>query len=105
MLFEHHSTDNNDRCVRMKEALEKLNIDVILANSTSRLSKYHSTSPEEKSLKIYVVDQYDEQSEAYPTEESTKIFQKYEEIRRIERLYVSPENYLKALQYIKANKL
>lgn len=94
MLYEHHSTKSSEtRCLNLKSKLEAKGFDVIMANSTTRLSKYHTASLEEKSFKIYVVDQYDSKSKPYPIEQSTEIFQKYEEIRRIERLYVAPEVY------------
>ncbi len=105
VVFELHSTANDNRPERMKEVLSEEGIDVIHANSTARVSKYHSASPEEKSFSIYVVDQYDKMSAPYPIEESTQIFQKYEEIRRIERLYVAPENVLNAEKIIVDRKL
>lgn len=105
MLFELHSTKANPRPEVMKSTLEKNGIEVILANSTMRLSKYHSSAAEEKFFQIYVVDQYDKIEPPYPIEESTEIFQKYEEIRRIERLYVAPENYKQAEDIIYSKKL
>lgn len=105
MLFELHSTKDNPRPEIMKSTLEENGIETILANSTARLSKYHSSSAEEKFFQIYVVDQYDKIEPPYPIEESTEIFQKYEEIRRIERLYVAPENFQKAEDIIYSNKL
>ncbi|MBT4763357.1 MAG: HD domain-containing protein [Bdellovibrionaceae bacterium] len=103
MLFEHHSTHDNDRCEKMRDELQQNNVDAILSNSTARLSKYHSASEVEKSMKIYVVDQYDPNAKPYAIEESTEIFQKYEEIRRIERLYVSPQDVEKAKKVLSLN--
>jgi len=77
---------------KMKKAIEEEGIEVIWANSSTRLSRYHTMTPEQKSAPIYVVDEYDAQAAPYPIEQSTEIFQKYEEIRRIERLYVAPKN-------------
>lgn len=105
MLFELHSTKANPRPEIMKTKLENEGIETILANSTARLSKYHSSAAEEKFFQIYVVDQYDKIEPAYPIEESTEIFQKYEEIRRIERLYVAPENFKRAEDIIYSNQL
>ncbi|MCH2533291.1 MAG: HD domain-containing protein, partial [Bdellovibrionales bacterium] len=105
MLFELHSTKDNPRPEIMKSTLEDNGIETILANSRARLSNYHSSSAEEKFFQIYVVDQYDKIEPPYPIEESTEIFQKYEEIRRIERLYVAPENFQRAEDIIYSNKL
>jgi hypothetical protein len=89
----------------MEKALNQEGLKTICASTTARLSKYHSAAPEERSFPIYVVDQYDRQSKPYPIEESTEIFQKYEEIRRIERLYVAPEDYNRAEQILLEKKL
>tara|TARA_B100000749_G_scaffold280894_2_gene280557 strand:- start:53947 stop:55239 length:1293 start_codon:yes stop_codon:yes gene_type:complete len=91
MVYELHSIKENDRCARMRQDLEEQGFEVIHANSKARLSKYFSGSVEDKAYKIFVVDRLDWQSEPYPIENSTEIFEKYEEIRRIERLYVAPE--------------
>ena len=96
MLFELHSIEESSRMENMKDVLESEGIDPILASSTARLSKYHSSDPVEKSFPIYVVDQYDRWAAPYLIEKSTEIFQKYEEIRRIDRLYVPPEDFERA---------
>jgi uncharacterized protein len=105
VLFELHSTKEDRRPERMKEALREQGIDVILASSEARLSKYHSTSDQDKARSIFVVDQYDRGSKPYALEESTEIFQKYESARRIDRLYVATEDYKKAEELILKNKL
>jgi len=92
VLFELHSTKPNPRVSKMKLALQDKDIKCILANSTARLSKYHSGSEQDRDYPIFVVDHYDKKSKPYRIEEQTQIFQKYEEIRRIERLYVAPED-------------
>ncbi len=102
VLFELHTTEPNPRVSKMKLALEDKKIECILANSTARLSKYHSSSEADKSQSIFVVDPYDKRTKPYRIEEQTEIFQKYEEIRRIERLYVAPEELDKAEQIIES---
>ena len=92
-LFELHSTKESERPLEIRGVLEDEGIEVIHSNSQARLSKYHSQSPVEKAVQIFVVDEYDRHSQPYPIEQSTEIFQKYEEIRQIDRLYVSPEDY------------
>jgi hypothetical protein len=101
VLFEKHSTAADNRPQLIQQSLEDEGIKVIFASSTARLSKYHSSHPTEKSFPIYVVDQYDRWSKPYPIEETTEIFQKYEEIRRIDRLYVSPEQFAFAESILK----
>ena len=105
MVFELHSTGPSDRMERMQQILEDNKILVIAASSSARLSKYHATSLEEREFPIYVVDQYDLLAEPYPIEMTTEIFQKYEEIRRIERIYVDPTMAEKAKSLIIKNKL
>ena len=50
---------------------------------------------------IRLVDQFNESEKPYPLELSTEIFSHYEKNRRIERLYVAPENYQQAKKIIK----
>jgi len=104
-LFELHSTKDSERPELIRSALEAEGIEVIHSNSQARLSKYHSPSIEEKAVQIFVVDEYDRKSEPYPIEESTEIFNKYEEIRQIDRLYVAPENYKSAEKIMVDSKL
>ncbi len=96
VIFEIHETKENPRVHQIKVALENENVDSILTSSIARLSKYHTSFHADASRRIYVVDQYDRKSKPFAIEETTQIFKKYEENRRIERLYVAPENYQKA---------
>jgi len=100
VLFELHSTKLSPRVSNMEDVLKENGIECILANSTARLSKYHSGNVEDIDYPIYVVDHYDKKSKPYKIEEQTQIFQKYEEIRRIERLYVAPEDVEKSKKLI-----
>lgn len=100
VLFEHHATEETGRIEKMREAVAAEGIPVILAGSSIRLSKYHSANTVEKNFPIYVVDPYDQKAKPYPIEKSTKIFQKYDEIRRIERIYVPPEMLPEARELI-----
>jgi HD superfamily phosphohydrolase len=93
MLFEMHSNNENERPGLITAALEEEGIPVIHSSSQARLSKYHSGSEIDKALQIYVVDKYDFKAQPYPIEESTEIFHKYEDIRRIDRIYVPPEDF------------
>lgn len=96
MLQEFHNTKESPRPEKIKKALEENGIDVIWASSKARLSKYHSASPDDRAYPIYVVDQYDKWDKPTPIDESTEIFQMYENARIIDRLYVAPENYARA---------
>lgn len=105
MLFETHVTKEDQRTRRMKEALLKEGIDTIAASSRARLSKYHAGTPEDKSFQIYVVDEYDPKNTPTTIDKSTEIFQKYEETRSIERLYVDRKDHEKALNFIREKGL
>ncbi len=105
MLFELHSSDNTTRPLEMKNALLSEGVEVIHSSSHTRLSKYHTASPEERAFTIFVVDEYDRQSKPSPLEEGTQIFARYEEIRCIDRLYVPPDQYLQAERLITSRRL
>jgi HD superfamily phosphohydrolase len=100
VLMELHNTSDTQRPEIIKKAVEKENIDVIWASSKARLSKYHAGSAEDKSLDIFVVDQYDKKDRPTPINQSTEIFARYEGARVIDRLYVSPENYVLAQKIV-----
>lgn len=105
VLIELHNTGDVQRPEIIKKVLENEGIDVIWASSKARLSKYHAGSEEDKALDIYVVDQYDQNDTPTPINQSTEIFTRYEGTRVIDRLYVSPENYLKAQKIVQERKL
>ena len=100
MLFELHSNDETSRPGFICRALENEGIPVIHSSSQARLSKYHSGSETDKALQIFVVDKYDYKAQPYPIQESTEIFEKYESIRRIDRLYVPPEDFDRAEKFL-----
>jgi HD superfamily phosphohydrolase len=91
MLAEFHTTSENTRPQELHELLKSKGIDVIWASSQNRLSKYHSSTPDDHAYPIYVIDQYDKWDKPAPIDQSTEIFQKYEAARIIDRLYVAPE--------------
>lgn len=105
MLFELHSSENSKRPENMKLALEHEGFSVIHSSSQARLSKYHTASEVERSQTIFVVDDYDRQSRPFPLEKGTEIFARYEKIRQIDRLYVPPEDFVKAEKLIVDKKL
>ncbi|RYZ61843.1 MAG: HD domain-containing protein, partial [Proteobacteria bacterium] len=84
------------RAETIKKKLEAEGIDTIWASSKTRLSKYHTASPEDRAMQIFVVDQYDRWDKPAPIDKSTEIFTRYEGARIIDRLYVAPENYADA---------
>lgn len=100
VIYELHSVKPSPQPEALDTLLEENGIHAILTNSTHRLSKYHSASPEEKSFVIYVVDSFNKMEPAYPIQESTEVFQKYEEIRKIDRIYVAPEEFERAEKII-----
>ena len=100
MLFETHAVSASKRPKIMNDELTKAGIDVIWAGSQTRLSKYHQMSAEDKARVIYVVDRNDPMQKPMPIEQVTGIFQKYEETRHIDRLYVAPDQYAEARIFI-----
>ena len=104
-LIEFHNVTDMKRPERIKNRLEESGIDAIWASSHVRLSKYHSSSAEDRALPIYVVDQYDKREKPVPIEQSTKIFHSYEGERVIDRVYVPPEKYEQAQKLLEAEKL
>ena len=104
VLFETHVLEGSPRTEKIKSMLSDAGIEYISANSKSRLSKYHGSTPIEENLNIYVVDPYDPHGTPVSIDECTEIFQKYEGARKIERIYVSPENIEMARSLIKKVK-
>lgn len=104
MLAEFHNTAESNRPEKVKSALEEMGVDVIWASSSARLSKYHSSTPEDRSYQIWVIDQYDKWDKPTPIDQSTEIFKKYENARIIDRLYVAPENYSRAQKLLTDRK-
>lgn len=96
MLLELHTTEETPRAENIRRMLEEEKIDTIWASSKTRLSKYHTSLPQDRAVQIYVVDQYDKWDKPVPIDQSTEIFERYEDARIIDRLYVAPENYSKA---------
>jgi HD superfamily phosphohydrolase len=105
MIVELHSLAESARPENIRRALEDSEIDTIWASSKTRLSKYHSISPEDRAMQIYVVDQYDKWDKPAPIQQSTEIFEKYEDARIIDRLYVAPESFQKAERILAEKRL
>lgn len=91
VLYEAHSNDGSAKITNMKKSLGKEGIDFIYVNSSARLSKYHGISAQDLAYNIYVVEQYDKSVKPTKIQDTTEIFSRYEKIRMIERIYVSPE--------------
>lgn len=95
MLAEMHATESTARPKKICDALKSDGIQTIHSSSATRLSKYHATQDQE-AFPIFVVDEYDVREKPVPIEKVTRVFQKYEETRMIERIYVAPENFARA---------
>ena len=91
MAYEFHATKETDKVEKLKIALENADIKIIHSSSVARLSKYHPSSPEHEGQEIFVVDPYNPHEPPVSLAKSTEIFQRYEDSRRIERIYVEPE--------------
>lgn len=91
VLFENHVTHEDPKINQLADLLRSSGIDFIAASSQARLSKYHGGSQEDKSLRIFVVDEYTPKETPITIDKCTQIFQMYEQTRRIERIYVPSE--------------
>ncbi len=96
VLIELHNTEETSRPANIKKTLNDAGIEVIWSSSKNRLSKYHSSTPQDRASQIYVVDQYDRWDHPAPIDQSTEIFKRYEGARIIDRLYVAPEDFARA---------
>ena len=93
MLFELHETAENPVVNQIQTALEAQGVPLIRSGSVARLSKYHTSLGVGKGHRIFVIDPMNQMEAPYPLEESTDIFQLYEKSRRVERIYVPPEEF------------
>lgn len=91
VLFEKHSYKGSAVIQQILQRLEKEGIEFIFTNSAARLSKYHTEINPARMYPIYVVEHYDKGAKPNLIEETTEIFEKYADIRIIERIYVAPE--------------
>lgn len=104
MLTEIHATEATARPKKICDALKNEGIATIHSGSATRLSKYHATQDQE-AFPIFVVDEYDTREKPVPIEKVTRVFQKYEETRMIERIYVAPEMLARAKKLVIERKL
>ena len=102
MLIEWHFIEESSRMKKLKSMMESNGFHVIMASSRTRLSKYHAMNliKDKLHLPIYVVDPYDPYSSPGLIEQSSEIFKKYQEVRRIDRLYVPLEDFDRASQLV-----
>lgn len=99
VLYEVHGKNQINRIQDYIARLKEHHLDVIHSNSETSFSKYYSPSTLQTALPIYVIDSYDP-SGPFVIQDSTEIFARYTETRRIERIYVAPEDYAQASQFI-----
>lgn len=91
VLFENHVTHEDPKIQNLATLLKSAGIDFIAASSQARLSKYHGTSDDTKSIAIYVIDEYSPGEQPITIDRCTEVFKMYEKARRIERIYVPNE--------------
>jgi uncharacterized protein len=98
MVFETHDTQSE--IDNLEKMFKKEGMEVIRASSTGRLSKYY-TEDLSDGEPIYVLDRSGSRgTRVTKIEDTTEVFEKYQKARKIERLYVSRANYLKAQKLI-----
>ena len=107
-LFEAHSNTSsqdspntvNKKIEELKSRLKSEDIDFILTHSDSHLSKYQDSSYTDPTHSIYVVEKYNPSTSPIKIQNATEIFDRYKKARRIERLYVAPEDQDKARKIV-----
>ena len=100
VLLETHEQGESQKVKTFQQTLTDEGIHSILASSETRLSKYHTTLSRLEQNNIYVVDLYDPWSFPTPIEKCTQIFQRYEESRAINRLYIPAKDYEKSKNFL-----
>ncbi len=96
LFFEGHF-QNADDVARVSRNLESEGLDFITASSTGKLSKYYYPEDQKEGFDIFVIeDNHVDPKKVTRIEEATQIYKKYEDTRRIDRVYVSPHDYVKA---------
>lgn len=91
VLFENHVTHEDPKFHKLVQMLKTAGIDYVPASSQARLSKYHGSSEDVKSIAIYVIDEYSPNEPPITIDRCTEVFKMYEKARRIERIYVPQE--------------
>lgn len=102
VLFENHVTHDDPKIQNLATLLKSAGIDFISASSQARLSKYHGTSDDDRSIAIYVIDQYSPGEPPITIDRCTEVFKMYEKARRIERIYV-PNEVLDVAKAVREN--
>jgi uncharacterized protein len=100
VLFENHVTHDDPKIHTLAGLLKSGGIDFVSASSQARLSKYHGSAVDDKSITIYVIDEYSPGEEPITVDKCTEVFKMYEKARRIERIYV-PQEVLAVAQSIR----
>lgn len=91
VLFENHVTHDDRKIYNLTTLLKASGIDFVSASSQARLSKYHGSGEDDKSISIYVIDQFSPGEQPITIDRCTEVFKMYEKARRIERIYVPQE--------------
>lgn len=103
MLLESDDQKAQD-IAKLEQTLGSKNIEVIHASSTGRLSKYYGD--QNSSEGIFVIDKENPiNKKVARIEETTEIFNKYKNARKIERLYVSRDHFSEAQKILTASVL
>lgn len=83
---------------RVEKILKESKIQYIMSSSKMEMSSYYNVErkKKEKTFSLFVSSQDEKSFKAIPIEECTDIFKKYAQSRYIVRMYISPEDELKA---------
>jgi len=105
-VLELHGTPEQVDPTWAAAALEAVGIENFTAGSTGKLSRYTVFGQKrEGAPSIYVIDDAIEGRQTVsPLQDATAIFERYQDERRISRVYVAPENKVRAKKVIAADR-
>jgi uncharacterized protein len=112
MVFESHE-QKTTRADELEATLKAQEIECIRTRSTGRLSKYYYSGSHTGGYPIFVVDGESMGSEdakpdavklgkATKIEKSTQVFDKYQDARQIDRIYVSPKDFRRSQRLVRS---
>ncbi len=96
-VVERHGAPRDIDLSGPAELLDDAGIDVIHSRSVGKISRYNVFGQKrEKAARIYVIERLGGTGCLHTIDEATAVFQRYADARRIERLYVAPEDVERA---------
>ena len=95
MLYEVYATERTDETENIKSLLNQKGIACFHSRSQDRVSKYQIPSSSKDGFHIFVVNSRNPRKTVL-LDKATQIFHQYQDVRRIERIYVQPDQFQEA---------